>query len=303
MSTSTAEAPGDLLRRMFDDSLRAWDPVWQAWSTAVSTWPTVEPAPAQRSGGPGRAGWEGPGSGRRRGEAHGGCGCDRPHGHGPDPEHRHAHSHGHGPDQGHDHGHDHHCRRGACDCCVEDADLVVVTRLGESRIVPLVLHNEWRRERTVEVRVGDFTTGCHEDALVRVAATVRPGGEITLAPCGRVEAAILLRTAPVSTVEPKVVSAETSIPVRPAKVAAAKATAAKTAATKPTAAQEGTAAAPEATRIQAVERVEALPDVGCCTTMYGDVSVSGCGRPLRLAVVVLPLHCDAYQVDCRCGCC
>ena len=23
----------------------------------------------------------------------------------------------------------------------------------------------------------------------------------------------------------------------------------------------------------------------------------------RLAVVVLPLHCDAYEVDCHCGCC
>ena len=124
-----------------------------------------------------------------------------------------------------------------------------------------------------------------------------------LAPCGRLEAAILLRTAPVSKVEPQAVPAETTIPVRPAKVTAAKATAAKTAATKPTAAQEVSAAESEATRIQVVERLEALPDVGCCTTMYGDVSVSGCGRPLRLAVVVLPLHCDAYEVDCHCGCC
>ena len=51
MSTSTAEAPGDLLRRMFDDSIRAWDPVWQAWSTAMSTWPTVETAPATTASG------------------------------------------------------------------------------------------------------------------------------------------------------------------------------------------------------------------------------------------------------------
>ena len=169
--------------------------------------------------------------------------------------------------------------------------------------MPLVIHNEWRRERSVEVRVGEFTSGCHEDAPVRVAATVRPAGEITLAPCGRVEAAILLRTAAASKVEPQAVPAETTIPVRPAKAAAAKATATKTAATKPAAAQEASAAEVETTRIQALERLEALPDVGCCTTMYGDVSVSGCGRPLRLAVVVLPLHCDAYEVDCHCGCC
>lgn len=45
-------------------------------------------------------------------------------------------------------------------------------------------------------------------------------------------------------------------------------------------------------------------DVKQCTVAYADLRVKGCDiRPIRIAVAVLPRDCDAYVVDCRCGCC
>ena len=43
-------------------------------------------------------------------------------------------------------------------CCVEGADLVVETRLGERRVVTLEVVNERRRERDITLDLGPFTT-------------------------------------------------------------------------------------------------------------------------------------------------
>lgn len=294
MSTPTLEAPGDVLRRMLDDTIRAWDPIWQSWSAAMPAWPAVGKPEVQRAGR----------GTRGRGQD---CGCG---GHRDEHEHGHERAHEDHPGHAHECGNSHRrsCARGACDCCVGEADLVVVTRLGESRIVPLVIHNEWRRERTVEVTVGEFEPACHEEALVRVAAATRPRGPVTLAPCARVEVGILLRTATLAKAEAQ--AAE--VPAAPTAATSATLSSAPTKATvarKAAAAKATAANAPtEAVSVELIDkelqgRDDPLPDVGCCTTMYADVRVSGCGRPLRLAVVVLPMRCDAYEVDCHCGCC
>lgn len=45
-------------------------------------------------------------------------------------------------------------------------------------------------------------------------------------------------------------------------------------------------------------------DVQDCAVEYADLRVKGCDiRSIRIAVAVLPRACDAYVVDCRCGCC
>jgi hypothetical protein len=274
MPTATPDAPSDALRRIIDDTVRAWDPVWQAWSAAMSSWPSSPP------------------------EIRGG------HHHG---DHHHGDHHHGGGGCGHDHP-DHGLRAGChspCDCCVDDADLVVRTRLGESRVVPLTISNEWRRERTVEVEVGEFAAACHEDALVRVAATTRPKGPVTLAPCSRLEVGILLRTAAVEVPAEKVeATAEPTKATAPAKKAATRTAAARTRTLAATEAGDAAdVASMRALDVQFEGRAGALPDVACCTTMYADVHVAGCGRPLRLAVVVSPLHCGSYEVDCHCGCC
>lgn len=273
MSATTLEDPGDALRRMVDDTIRVWEPIWQSWSEAVSAWPQADSwAPVGPSVRPRRG---------RRDRQDCGCGCaggrhrhghpigDREHAGGPDP-HRHRHEHG--------------CCQGACDCGVGAADLVVRTRVGETRIIPLSITNQWRRERTVEVTIGPFSPSCHEDALVEVTATTQPDGTITLAPCQRMDVAILLSTTPIRGEHRK--AGEVSETAKPTG--------------KGSAAEE-----PDRTRSQDFEqtRKEGLPDVRCSTTLYADVSVSGCRGPLRLAVMVLPRHCDAYQVSCDCGCC
>jgi len=82
--------------------------------------------------------------------------------------------------------HEHACQcHGACNCTARDADLVIVARVGERRVIPLVLHNEWRRERPVTIGVSAFRPcdPCAED--VEIAVTAAPHGELVLAPCSR----------------------------------------------------------------------------------------------------------------------
>jgi hypothetical protein len=46
------------------------------------------------------------------------------------------------------------------------------------------------------------------------------------------------------------------------------------------------------------------PQFDRCATLLADVRFSGCGsRAVRIGVVVLPAGCDAYSVECDCGCC
>ena len=47
-----------------------------------------------------------------------------------------------------------------------------------------------------------------------------------------------------------------------------------------------------------------IPDVDGCAVSYADLRIKGCDmRSIRIAVAVLPRECDAYIVDCHCGCC
>jgi hypothetical protein len=45
-----------------------------------------------------------------------------------------------------------------CRCCVTGADLVVYARLGERRVIPVVVENTRRRDREVTVEIGEWTT-------------------------------------------------------------------------------------------------------------------------------------------------
>jgi hypothetical protein len=47
-----------------------------------------------------------------------------------------------------------------------------------------------------------------------------------------------------------------------------------------------------------------LGDVATCAVAYADLRIKGCDiRSVRIAVAILPRECDAYRVDCACGCC
>ena len=114
-------------------------------------------------------------TGRARGRTHHDHGHRREHGH-------HHHDHRHGPCDCRDGSRD-DCRdacRDACDCCVPDADVVLHARVGERRVVPLHLHNAWRRERQVTLGVGPWHV-CSGDGLTVIA--VLEEEQLTLQAC------------------------------------------------------------------------------------------------------------------------
>jgi hypothetical protein len=98
------------------------------------------------------------------------CGCHEDHERGK--HHRH-HSHG-----------CRHCGSDPCECycCIGDVDVVVYTRVGEKRIVPITVENDRRREQEIKVDLSDWTMRGGKAGLVE---TVDVGPkEFTLAPCG-----------------------------------------------------------------------------------------------------------------------
>ena len=64
---------------------------------------------------------------------------------------------------------------------IGDVDLVVYTRLGEMRVVPVEIHNPRRREREIEIELSEFTTRGGKPAGVQ--AVVLGAGKVTLGPC------------------------------------------------------------------------------------------------------------------------
>jgi hypothetical protein len=75
----------------------------------------------------------------------------------------------------------------ACRCCVAESDLLVETRVGERRIVPILIENRWRRERDIELELSSWTKTSQG---VVVSGEILGETAIKLAPCG--EAKVLL---------------------------------------------------------------------------------------------------------------
>jgi hypothetical protein len=175
--------------------------------------------------------------------------------------------------------HDKHHRheRRCCDpcaCCVPSADVVLRARAFERRVVPFTLHNPTRRELKVSLELGPFH-GCDGDEL-DISGRFDQGEQITLAPCETRQVRLMLAIE---------VAKASSSPADPAKPGDQ---------------------APERTGHGDVVVVKReFGDVSRCSTAYGDVRFEGCGRPMRVAVVVQPAECDAVDVrcGCDCGCC
>jgi hypothetical protein len=68
----------------------------------------------------------------------------------------------------------------SCRCCVAEADLLVETRLGERRIVPIVIENSWRREREIELELSSWTKA---GAFAVVHAQLLSPASFKIAPC------------------------------------------------------------------------------------------------------------------------
>jgi hypothetical protein len=175
-------------------------------------------------------------------------------------------------------GHDEHdcprCRPDPCQCycCVGDVDLVVEARLGERRVIPIVIENERRREKEISLELSEWTTRRGGDAPVSTLL-ITPT-EFTLEPCASVEVTIVVDIGggrddgdddtppdnPPGTVPPS----QPDIPGQGRR----------------------------------------LPDVDDCLVVIADLRIVGCDhRPVRIAIAILPRDCDPYTVGCGCSCC
>ncbi len=143
-----------------------------------------------------------------------------------------------------------------CKCCVTDADLVIEARLGERRIIPVIIENHWRRERDIELELSSWTK---IDEKLQISASILTETAFKLAPCGEAHVVIGLNVGGANTIS-----------------------------------TDGQRAVTEGR----------FPDVDRCLVSYADLRIKGCDlRSIRIAVAVLPRDCDAYTVDCDCGCC
>ena len=102
----------------------------------------------------------------------------------------------------HHHGHYHrdecHCRQCRpdsceCLCCIGDVDMVVYARVGEQRIIPLIVENERRREKTITAELGAWHTRGGGAAPVETVS-FEPKS-FSLAPCAQREILINVKIA------------------------------------------------------------------------------------------------------------
>ena len=84
------------------------------------------------------------------------------------------------------------CRRDdcGCRCCIGDVDLVVYTRIGERRVVPIVIENPRRREKEITLELSPWTTRSGKPAQVN--AQIMPPTSFTLQPCEEHETVIII---------------------------------------------------------------------------------------------------------------
>ncbi len=255
------------------DYLSAFTSSMDAFTSSMSQWMGGAPsstasAPAQTRAGtvsqprttrPGTpaygAGWQQPAGryapGHLRGQQQAGCGCGSKQGCGC-PKCRADDCH--------------------CQCCIgDDLDVVVYSRLGERRIIPITLTNERRRDRDVTLALSAFTT--KGGRAVPVTGEIVGATTFTLAPCAE-QAVIIEVSSTAATAQDVNATAATNQEVTATVAAPAQDTAAPT-------------------------------DVDDCVVAVADLTVTGCDIrcPIGIGVVLLPRDCDTFDLSCGCGCC
>ncbi len=131
--------PSELMEMTFGDVMTQTPSEWleTAYGPAMAAY-----APAMAAYAPSATAWQRP-TQRRRGRD---CGCDDRH---EEPCPRCA------PDP---------CQ---CECCIGDVDFAIYARVGERRVIPIVVENERRREKEIKLELSDWTTRGGKPAPVR----------------------------------------------------------------------------------------------------------------------------------------
>jgi len=150
-----------------------------------------------------------------------------------------------------------------CYCCVGDVDVVVYTRMGERRVVPISVANERRREKSIKLELSSWTTRGGDTGFVETVS-LEPD-EFTLEPCGEQDVMLVIE-----------------VPGKQPDAGAGR---------KPTATDvpEQRKRRPDMDSCQVVTADLRL--VGCDH------------RSVRIAAAILPRDCDPYRVSCGCTCC
>lgn len=86
-----------------------------------------------------------------------------------------------------------HCKPESCECfcCIGDVDLVVYARVGETRVIPIVVENERRREKSVSVELSPWRSRGGSPAPVDTVS-FEPK-TFVLAPCAEREITVAAR--------------------------------------------------------------------------------------------------------------
>lgn len=271
--------------------------------------PGAYPAgPTAASWGTGRAEDPTPGDSGSRRRRHGhrhDCGCGDGHGQGGCGN-EHGHERGHGgcehcgdytPTRGHDRdcgcgGHDHEDRgerrprreRGhgcgcreepscRCECCVEDADVIVYAHCGERRVVPIAVENDTRRDReNVTVEVSELRTAGGRVLPWRVVAT--PPGPLTLRSCSTTRLELVIGIACADREQGKEGDDQAAVDR-----------------------EHPASDNPDRGTLD-------TGDVDQCLVGYVTLRLGGCvTRPIVVAVAVLPDSCGSYHTACACSHC
>jgi hypothetical protein len=198
-----------------------------------------------------------------------------PHRHG---HHRHHHDcdcgcHDHDRHEGHAHGCS-DCGPEPCECfCrIGDVDLAVYSRVGEQRVVSIVVENERRREKEIKLELSDWTTRGGNEAAVQTVF-LEPN-ELTLAPRSEQEVTLVFRVRP----RPQPGKGQSE-------------------------GKGGSDVSYDAAVTAVTERAQ-LTDVDSCQVVTADLRLVGCERrSIRIGVAILPRDCDPIRVGCGCGCC
>lgn len=161
------------------------------------------------------------------------------------------------------------CGRDDCECycCIGDVDLAVYSRVGEQRVIQIVIENDRHRDKDVTLELSEWTT--RGGKVAPVETVLLEPKAFTIPACGEQKVTLVVKIGVQRTGPDNQKKEETSA----------------------------------GTTDKARSDIP-LPDVDDCLTATSDLRLVGCdNRPLRIAVAILPRDCDPYRVNCGCTCC
>lgn len=151
----------------------------------------------------------------------------------------------------------------ACICCIGDVDLAIYSRLGEQRVIPIVIENERRREKQVSLELSAWTTKGGKPAPVDTVM-LEPK-TFTIPACGEQKVTLVVKT-----------KEEGRTPDNPNSTVAG---------------------------LPAGEKGKIPDVDDCLVATADLRVVGCDHRTIRIAVALLPRDCDPFTVPCGCSCC